>query len=261
MNTPSFADHFSVTAANYARYRPGYPAALFEWLASIVRQRRRAWDCATGSGQAAVGLAEYFTDVVATDGSQAQLDAATPHERVHYLCATAEQSRLPSASVDLVTVAQALHWLDVDAFYREANRVVVPGGALAVWSYGHFEVDPSVDRVVGDFYAHTIGPYWPSERAHVENGYRDIAFPFAPIDAPVLAMRERWSLDEVLGYIGTWSAVQRYRKAKGDDALRAFAARVRDAWGDPSVAREVRWPLMVRAGRVGAAAANDQREA
>lgn len=261
MSRPGFADHFSVSAAEYARYRPGYPAALFDWLAGIVRQRRRAWDCATGSGQAAVGLAGYFTDVVATDGSQPQLDAATPHERVRYVCATAEQSGLASASIDLVTAAQALHWLDVDAFYREVNRVVVPGGAIAVWSYGQLEVERSIDRVVGDFYHDTIRPYWPSERAHVENGYRDLAFPFARIDTPALVMRERWGLDGVLGYIGTWSAVHRYRKAKGDDAWRAFATRVRNAWGDPSAVREVRWPLMIRAGRVGATALDDQRKA
>jgi SAM-dependent methyltransferase len=251
MSEKSFADHFSVAAPQYARFRPGYPPALFEWLKAIAPRRDRAWDCATGSGQAAVALAEHFDRVIATDASQAQLESATPHARVVYSCATAERSGLAGASIELVTVAQALHWFDIDAFYREVNRVVVAGGAIAAWSYGHTEVEPRVDAVIGEFYHDTIGPYWPSERTHVENGYRDLAFPFNAIEAPKFAMRERWTLDSLLGYIGTWSAVQRFRKAKGDAELDAFADRMHAAWGDRSTVREVRWPLMIRAGRVG----------
>lgn len=250
MPDASFADHFSAAATEYARFRPHYPPALFQWLAGIVRQRRVVWDCATGNGQAAVALAGHFETVVATDGSAAQLAAATRHPRVGYACATAERSCLRSASVDLVTVAQALHWFDLDGFYEEVDRVVVPGGAIAVWSYGPIMVDARVDRVVHELYRDTLGSWWPSERAHVDNGYRDLDFPFAPIESPLLAMRERWSLGALLGYIGTWSAVQRYRKAAGDDELRRFATRLGDAWGNPRRTRDVRWPLMIRAGRV-----------
>ena len=247
-----FADHFSGHAAQYARFRPDYPAALFAWLRGIVRRHRLAWDCATGNGQAAVALAEHFDYVVATDPSAAQLAAASPHPRLRYLCATAEESGLRSGSADIVTVAQALHWFDVDRFYREVNRVVVPGGAIAVWSYGPVRVEPRIDDIVTTLYRETIGPYWPSERAHVDDGYRDIAFPFAPIPAPSFDMSRRWTLAQLLGYIGTWSAVQRYRQAEGGDALDEFAAQLAARWGDPARSREVRWPLMARAGRVGA---------
>jgi hypothetical protein len=250
MPDASFADHFSASAAEYARFRPHYPPALFEWLGGIVRQRRVAWDCATGNGQAAVALAGRFDTVIATDGSAAQLAAATPHPRVRYACATAERSCLRSASVDLVTVAQALHWFDLGGFYEEVDRVVVADGVIAVWSYGPIAVDARIDPVVDELYHGTLGDWWPSERAHVDNGYRDLDFPFARIESPPLAMRERWSLGALLGYIGTWSAVQRYRKARGDDELQRFAARLGDAWGDPERTRSVRWQLMIRAGRV-----------
>ena len=247
-----FADHFSAHAAQYARFRPDYPPALFDWLGDIVRKHRLAWDCATGNGQAAVALAAHFDSVVATDGSVAQLAAATPHPRVRYVCATAEQSGLRSASADIVTVAQALHWLDLARFYREVNRVVVRGGVIAVWSYGPVQVEARIDEVVNTLYRETIGSYWPSERAHVDNGYRDLAFPFEPIPSPTFEMSQRWTLAQLLGYIGTWSAVQRYRRANGDEVLDDFAARLAARWGDPSRAREVSWPLLARGGRVGA---------
>ena len=252
MPDSGFADHFSARANAYARFRPDYPPALFTWLRGIVRQHRLAWDCATGSGQAAVALAGHFGKVVATDASAEQLAAATPHPRVSYACATAEQSGLRSALSDLVTVAQALHWLDLERFYREVNRVVMRGGVIAVWSYGPIQVEPRIDALVNTLYRETIGSYWPSERAHVDNGYRDLAFPFAPIPSPTFDMARRWTLAQLLGYIGTWSAVQRYRKAKGDDVLDEFAARLAARWGDPSTTRQVSWPLLVRAGRVGA---------
>jgi ubiquinone/menaquinone biosynthesis C-methylase UbiE len=251
MNGSSFRDYFSAGARDYARFRPGYPAGLFEWLAGIAPRRHRAWDCATGSGQAAVALAAHFDEVIATDASAAQLLSAAPHQRVRYLCATAECSGLQSWSVDLVTVAQALHWFDLAGFYREVNRVVAPGGLIAVWSYGATTVDARIDEVVGEFYGGTVGDFWPKERVHVERGYRDLAFPFTPIESPEFAMSARWTLGEMLGYIGTWSAVHRYRAKHGDAAVETFATRLGREWGEPSRVREVRWPLVVKAGRVG----------
>ena len=255
MTDSSFADHFSVAAADYARFRPGYPPALFGWLGGVAAQHRRAWDCATGSGQAAVALTAQFDEVIATDASAAQLAAAVPHPRVRYVCATAECSGLDDVSVDVVTIAQALHWLDLDAFYREVNRVVVPGGVIALWSYGPIEIEPRIDEVIGALYYGTLGTHWPRERAHVDNGYRDLAFPFERIETPRLEMIHQWTLAEVRGYVGTWSAVERYRKAEGSAALDAFAHRLGERWGDPARAREVRWPLTARAGRIGARSA------
>lgn len=250
MSSLSFADHFSSGATDYARFRPDYPAALFEWLAGTVRQHQVGWDCATGNGQAAVALGSHFGSVVATDGSAAQVAAAARAPRVRYACAIAERVPLRDDSIDLVTVAQALHWLDLDAFYGEVNRVVRGGGVIAVWSYGQTSVAPEIDEVVAAFYHDTVGAYWPPGRCHVENGYRDLAFPFVPIGTPRLDMVRHWTADELLGYIGTWSAVHRYRTANGDAAVEAFAARLRERWGDSRRRRDVRWPLTMRVGRV-----------
>jgi hypothetical protein len=223
---------------------------LFEWLARTVRRRDLAWDCATGNGQAAVGLAAHFQNVIATDGSAAQLRAATRNPRVAYACAVAEHAPLGDHSVDLVTVAQALHWLDLSAFYGEVDRVARGDALIAVWSYGQTSVAPKIDAAISSFYRETIGKYWPAGRKHVENGYRDLAFPFARIDPPRFEMIRNWSLGELLGYIGTWSAVQRYRAAAGDAGVVEFAEKLARAWGDASKRREVRWPLTLRVGRI-----------
>ena len=248
----SFPDHFSGHAEEYARYRPDYPPALFDWLASLVERRDVAWDCATGNGQAALALAERFALVVATDASGAQLAAAPSHPRVRYLRAPAEASGLRDRSVDLVTVAQALHWFDLERFYAEARRVVVPGGVIAVWSYALMSITPAVDAVVNDFYRGTLADFWPAERRHVDMEYRTLRFPFAGIDAPAFHMEREWSLGALLGYIGTWSAVHRLRHARGEGEVTAFTERLVAAWGDGEGERRrlVRWPLAVRAGRI-----------
>ncbi|MFL5562020.1 MAG: class I SAM-dependent methyltransferase [Gemmatimonadaceae bacterium] len=249
----AFADHFSTSSSDYARYRPDYPIALFGWLAGTITVKRVAWDCATGSGQAALGLAPHFDEVIATDGSAAQLVAAEHDGKVQYVCATAERTPLRDGAVDLVTVAQALHWFDVDAFNDEVNRVVRAGGVIAVWSYGHTTVSPEIDEVVGEFYHDTVGAYWPPGREHVENGYRDLPFPFARIEAPRFDMSRQWTLPELLGYVGTWSAARRYRAAKGDAGIERFAEKLSRIWGPAETRRAVRWPLTLRVGRVSAA--------
>ncbi len=245
-----FHDHFSGHAGQYALARPRYPPALFAWLASLAPARERAWDCGTGNGQCAVGLAEHFAEVVATDPSEPQLRHAFPHPRVRYAVAAAERSGLEDATVDLVTVAQALHWFDLPRFWGEARRVLRPGGALAAWSYGLFTVDPAVDAVIGDLWHRGVGAWWPPERALVDDGYRSIDLPFAEIDAPPFAMEHRWTLADVLNYLRTWSAVQRYLADRGTDPVTAAEPALRDAWGDPTVERLVTWPIAIRAGRV-----------
>ena len=183
----SFTDHFGSVSGAYAHYRPTYPAALFDWLAAVAPARQRAWDCATGTGQAAIGLAAHFAEVVATDASASQLAAARPAPGVHYRLAAAEGSGLEADSVDLVTVAQALHWFDQPRFFREVERVLRPGGVLAVWSYGIPELEgEGPDALLQHFYADIVGPYWPPENAQVENGYRDLVLPFECLEAPAL---------------------------------------------------------------------------
>lgn len=245
-----FADHFSRSAAEYARFRPRYPAALFSYLASLVSEHTLAWDCATGSGQAAVALAAHFSHVVATDASPEQVAHAEPRAKVEYRVATAERSGLRGASVDLVTVAQALHWFDLPAFYAETARVLRPGGVLAAWCYGQMEVPgTALQHTLDRFYSDTVGPYWPPERRLVEEGYRSLSFPFPEISAPAFAMEASMSREALLGYLGTWSATQRYVQATGHDPLPELMRELAQHWGEPQVPRRVRWPLSLRAGR------------
>ena len=246
-----FSDHFSSLSSAYAVHRPGYPDGLFALLATLPGERRRVWDCATGSGQAALGLARYFEAVLATDASAAQVRAAESHPRVRYAVAQAEGAPFRSGAFDLITVAQALHWLELPEFYAEARRLLAPGGVVAVWTYGRHHVDGggAVDEVLDDYYDRIVGPYWPPERRWVETGYRTLRFRFAevPVVAPPMAVS--WTLDEMLGYIGTWSATARCRTATGVDPMPALADRLAPVWGDPAGRRRIEWPLSVRAGR------------
>jgi ubiquinone/menaquinone biosynthesis C-methylase UbiE len=252
MALTSFKDHFSVVAANYAQYRPRYPRELFDYLRSIVPRAARVWDCACGSGQATLELAERFEAVVATDASAGQIAEAPPHPRVSWRVAPAEASGLPDHSVDLVTVAQALHWFDLDRFHAEARRVLAVDGTIAIWSYGAHQLGiEAIDELAGDFYHHVVGPYWPPERRLVEEGYRTIPFPFAEVPAPAFAMRTQWSLPQLLGYFRSWSATARYLAARGHDPVEALEQKLQPAWGDPACVREITWPLVLRIGRAG----------
>lgn len=246
-----FSDHFSGVASEYAEFRPLYPEPLFDWLADLAPRRDVAWDCATGSGQAAVALASRFERVIATDASARQVAVASPHARVVYRVAPAEASGLPPASVDLVTVAQALHWFDRPAFYAEARRVVRPGGVVAAWTYGHPTIDePSADFLLQRLYSDTVGPYWPKERALVDAAYRTIDFPFPEVAPPLFEMETSWPLAALVGYVATWSAVTRFRAVKGNDPVAPFAEALAGAWGDPLRPRRITWPLALRVGRV-----------
>ncbi len=244
----SFKDHFSRQAEAYRRFRPGYPAALFEFIASRVPDRRLAVDCATGNGQAAVELAGHFDAVLAVDGSPSQLDRAEPHARVHYAVALAERLPVRDRSVSLVAAAQAAHWFDFDRFHAECRRVLAPGGVLAVWTYEKFRVDAEVDAVVDRFYTEAVGRYWPPERRHVEQGYRTLPFPWCEDPAPDFGIETDWDLETVMGYLATWSAVQRCKDQLGRDPLTELWPRLAAVWpcGGP---RRLHWPIHLRIGR------------
>lgn len=245
----SFSDHFSAVSSSYAAFRPRYPQPLFAWLAEIAPSRQLAWDCATGSGQAAVDLAAHFQQVVATDASPDQIATARPHPQVRYQVALAESSGLTPGTIDIVTVAQALHWFDCPRFFAEVKRVLRPQGVLAAWTYGlMFTGDDAIDAVVHTYYDDIVGPYWPQERALVASGYATIDFPFTPIQPPDFEMVTDWSLSELLGYLGTWSASRRYLEAQGHDPLDRIRAPLAAAWGAEH--RPLRWPLALRVGHL-----------
>ncbi len=244
----SFKDHFSARADLYAAHRPTYPPELFQFLSSLVKRRELAWDCGTGNGQAAIALAEYFQRVIGTDASEEQICNASPSQRVSYRVATAEASGIAQRSVDLVVVAQALHWFDTDGFYREVRRVAREHSVLAVWCYGLAELAPELDDCIHRYYADTVGAYWPAERRLVEQRYRTIPFPFDEIEAPEFVMVEDWTLDSLCDYLRTWSATRRFRETNGYDPVTPLRARLQPAWGDPASRRPVKWPLTLRAG-------------
>jgi SAM-dependent methyltransferase len=245
-----FADHYSAVAARYARFRPRYPEELFAFLASLPSGRARSLDCGTGNGQAAAALSPFFTQVVGTDPSPGQLRYAERRLNVRYVAARAEDQVLRDRSVDLLTAAQAAHWFDHEAFYEVARAVLRPGGAIALWCYGLLRVSPAVDRVVERLYANLLAPYWPPARRHVDAEYRTIPFPFPEVQVPTSRMRATWRLEDLVGYLGTWSAVRACRAATGRDPLWDVLAQLRRAWGDPEAPRDLEWPLHVRAGRV-----------
>lgn len=248
-NTRSFNDHFSRVSKSYAEFRPSYPDALFSWLAGLPGARTLAWDCATGTGQAAAGLAEYFDQVIATDASREQIGSAQALPRVEYREAPAESSGIESASVDLLTVAQALHWFDIGRFFLEAQRVLKPGGVLAVWAYGPIEIEgePAVNDIIQEFYHNVVGPFWPSQRKLVDEGYRNIELPFPYIPAPAFSMRVAWSLQELLGYIRTWSAVTRFIRANDTDPVSGLGERLACLRKSTGSLIAVSWPLAVKA--------------
>src|SRR6186713_313166 len=193
-------DLFSAQAAGYARYRPGYPEAMIEQILSQVPQKEAAWDCATGNGQAAILLAPHFSHVEATDISKDQLSRALQHPSIHYSVSPADTTTFEDNSFDLITVAQAYHWLPFTAFHQEAARVGRPGCLLAIWGYGLIEsTDPALHTLIGHFYTDTIGAYWDPERKYIDQQYRTVPFPFARPSYASFRIRVSWSPENLLG--------------------------------------------------------------
>ena len=244
----TFKDHFSKQAADYAKFRPTYPQELFDYLGSIAPSRQLAWDCGTGSGQAAVGLASAFDRIIATDASEKQIANAQSYERVEYRVAPAENSGIGSKTIDLIMVAQALHWFDRDRFYAEARRVLKADGILAASAYNLLHIEKPIDEVVNRYYYEVVGPFWPPERRLVEQ-FADLPFPFQEIDPPKFEMTADWNLDHLLGYLGTWSSTQRFIAAKGSDPLEQIFDALSRSWGEPGQTRTISWPIVIRIGR------------
>jgi SAM-dependent methyltransferase len=252
-----FKDHFSACADGYQSFRPSYPTQLFSYLVSLCKATDLVWDCATGSGQAAFELAEYFDTVVATDASAEQISRARASDsnsernrRIDFRVATAEHSGLASHSVDLITVAQALHWFDLDAFESEVNRIAKPGGVLAVWTYNLITVSERIDPLISTLYHETLGPYWPAERELVERGYAGLTLPFDELASKQLKMEMSWNLDDLLGYLNTWSATRLYTTEQGQNPVDKLRESLQPVWGEPIRQRTVAWPITLSVWRI-----------
>lgn len=245
---PSFHDHFSERATQYATARPTYPAALAEFLWRVSPTSEVAWESGCGSGQLTRSLAPYFEHYIATDPSIKQLREA-PESAALLYCALAEASALPNDCVDLCVAAQAAHWFDLPRYYDEVRRVSRPRGVIALITYGHSRIEPAVDEVIREFNASVLTRYWPPERSHVDAGYETMEFPFERLETPELEMEASWSLGEMVNYINTWSSVQALRKSTGDAALQDFFERLALAW-DSSSTKRVVWPLALKVGRI-----------
>jgi ubiquinone/menaquinone biosynthesis C-methylase UbiE len=248
-NSTYFEDHFSSHARQYALHRPRYPHEIYAYLASIAPGHSLAWDCGTGSGQAAVGLASHFEKVYATDASAEQISQAQPHEKVEYRVEPAEHVSLTDASTDLVTVAVALHWFDFDEFYREVKRVLKPNGILAAWTYSFPDISSEVNLLIRHYYYEVVGGYWPERIHYLEKQYRTLPFPFQEMVAPAFIMQANWDLHQFAGFLDSWSATQRYKAQKGHHPVEMIWDQLRAAWGDANAKRLIRWQLHFRVGR------------
>jgi SAM-dependent methyltransferase len=241
---------FSLVAKEYGRYRPDYPSSLFNYVCGHVSRFNVAWDAGTGNGQAAFVLSRYFKRVIAVDASRQQIENAVPGRNIEYLVSSAETTTIQEGTVDLITVAQALHWFDHELFYSEVRRVSHRESIIAAWSYGLFSVNEEIDQTVHYFSTKLIGGFWPRERYYVDNRYKTIPFPFKKINSPEFFIEKGWCLSELAGYLATWSGVQNYRRETGKDPLERLLKDLESMWGKPDSKKTVRWPLFLLLGRV-----------
>jgi SAM-dependent methyltransferase len=247
--SPAFQDHFSTHATDYARYRPTYPPALFETIANVAPSREVAWDVGCGNGQASIALAKYFDNIEASDASPQQIAAATKHPRVRYHVSPAETTFLAPHSVDAILIAQALHWFDFEGFYAVVHEVAKPNAIIVAAMYDLAQITPDIDHLIHLFYRGDIEPYWPGDRRHIDTQYRSVPWPFDPVTLMIPPMTKRWSLDDLIGYLGTWSAVKRYMADGHSDPLPGLRRQLQPLWGDASI-RDIQWTLHMLAGRV-----------
>ncbi len=241
---------FAGEAAQYAHLRPTYPEGLFDFLSATVAAPEVAWDCATGNGQAATHLARHFERVIATDESAEMIGQAPRDPRIAYRVSEAEDSGIDASSVDLVTVASAIHWFDLSRFYAEVRRVVKPGGVLAAWTYytpvfGN-EIDDIIKRLAHD----VLEDYWDARLHYVVDEFHDLPFPFEPIEAPAFRTDMMWDMQDLLGYFETWSSALKYRETNGSPSTALIEDDLTKAWGDPEQKQDLHFPLYMRIGRV-----------
>jgi len=227
-------------------YRPGYPKEMFSYLSSLSESKERAWDCATGNGQSAIALSEYFTEVIATDASKNQIENAAVVGNVTYQVEKAEKTSIDSNSIDVITVAQALHWFNLNEFSIEVMRVLKTHGVLAVWTYALMDINHEINTIVNHLYGSTLDLYWPPERKFVEEGYKNIKFPLQEINPPGFQMKTEWDLSQLIGYLHTWSAVKKYEAKEGFNPVDRQYKKLVALWGNPNQKLLIYWPLTLK---------------
>ncbi len=242
-------DNFSQQSKSYAKHRPVYPQELFDHILSFVPQKILAWDCATGNGQTATVLSKYFERVYATDISKKQIENAVTASNIRYAIEPAEQTSLENNTVDLVTVSQALHWFEFDKFYKEARRVSKKHGIIAVWTYNLLRIDPITDKIIHHYHFDTLDKYWDKERSHVNDSYANIPFPFRQIAAPEFFIKVKWNLENLRGYLNTWSALQQFISVNNYNPVNGIIEEIQQNWPVEEL-RSVEFPLTIKMGYV-----------
>ncbi|PRX51845.1 class I SAM-dependent methyltransferase [Salegentibacter salegens] len=240
-------DNFSTQSSSYAKYRPAYPQALYEFLKGKITENGTAWDCGTGNGQVAGELAKFFKKVAATDISNQQLENAVKRPNIQYAVQRAEETNFQDKSFDLITVAQAIHWFNFEDFYKEAKRVLKPNGIIAVIGYSLFKSTPETDAVILKFYNDIIGSYWDEERRYLDEKYQAIPFPFQEIETPEFKQEYQWTFDRLIGYLKTWSAVKHYEKEKGENPVNLIKNELKTAFGNQNT---IVFPILLRLGKL-----------
>ncbi len=242
-------DNFSEQAADYAKYRPGYPPELIDFVMSQVSKRDKGWDCATGNGQLAKMLSPHFEKVYGTDISQQQLDNAYKAENINYSKQEAEKTDFPKAFFDLIVVGQAVHWFDFDRFFKEVYRVAKSHALIALVGYDLVTTTPLLDELLFQLYKEVLGGYWDIERRHIDAGYTTIPFPFEELPTPQFRFTANWTFEQLCGYLSTWSAVQHYQKANKTNPVEALAVELKKAWGEEKTLK-ITFPIICRLGRL-----------
>lgn len=242
-------DNFSTGSDKYAKYRPAYPAALTDFLASLVPARQHAWDCGTGNGQMAFALSGIFEKVFGTDISQPQLDNAIRADNIFYSVQPAEQTNFKDYQFDLVVVAQAVHWFNFEKFYAEVKRTARKQAVIGLIGYGTIEISAQIDPIVTDFYNNVVGPYWDKERSYIDEKYQTLPFPFHELPTPPFDIKLPWTLDRLIGYLNTWSAVKKFIASNGYSPVDELRRKISPHWGGAEE-KNVRFPLLLRVGRV-----------
>lgn len=242
-------DNFSNYADKYARYRPGYPQELFEYLCGLVNEKELAWDCGTGNGQSASQLSKYFKKVYATDISSTQLKNAIRANNIVYALEPAEKTSHVANSVDLITVSQALHWFDFPSFYAEVKRVAKENAVIAVWSYSLLQVDPYTDSILHTYHFETLKDHWDPERKYVDDGYENIPFPFIMVPSPDFKIELNWTREDLEGYLNTWSATQKFISANHFNPVNVLMEKINNNW-PAGETRRVNFPVHLKVGHV-----------